>query len=107
MKWLLRVALLCGLLPLIVGVGAMVGYWLVGWDFLGAGFLAIFAGCLLFLFGLASLIVYWTLSRKRQLRISRWSWVALLILVLNVPIGYGCWQVALDALWAELMSDKD
>jgi hypothetical protein len=95
MMWLLRIALLCGSGPLIVGVGTVVVYYFVDAGLLeSVGLWTIVVGVWLAPVGLVSLIVYWILGRMGKGDITRASWIALLILILNFPAALVCFASA-------------
>lgn len=94
-KVCLVIAYLCSGVPMVVGVGTLLLFWITRWDVLPAvGFLTIFGGLGLLFVGVGCLIAYVSIERRAKVldrrtmnRRSRWAVLGLLV---NLPLGFGC-----------------
>lgn len=91
----LRVAIICGALPLLAGTGAF-GLWrATGSDaFATLGALILYGGVALFMVGCLALIRYlWLAGRQKNLSLARVVWTSLgtaVLLLANFPVAGAC-----------------
>ena len=94
-KVCLVIAYLCGSLPMIVGVGTLVLYWITRWDRLPlVGIFTIVGGLGLWFVGIGCLIAYAAVVGRAKVRdrrvVNRRSAGAMALLLANLPLAFGC-----------------
>jgi hypothetical protein len=89
------IALVCSLGPMLFGIGCLAMYWLTrAKAFISLGVLTLLGGAICFFVGLVCAIVYYTISRSHphvdRKQLSHTTAVALGLLLLNIPVAFGC-----------------
>ena len=94
-RWLLKVAVACGAIPLVLGVGATLFYALTRWDFLTDAVILLLIGPILFVVGTGCLSVFGFYNRRlpeserREHDGRRVGWT-LALLCVNWPAALAC-----------------
>lgn len=99
-----RIVLGCALVPMALGVGIVLAYWLFDWDWLilagmillPVGGLTILAGLI---FGMREFVERLKFAKKSSTRLPYWPIIAsTLLLLANVPVAFGCaaWGIHLS-----------
>jgi hypothetical protein len=83
-----RIALVCGLIPLIIGISVFCSWILTRWDWLMlAGFFTVVIGFLLFLGGLVSLLIASRRARQHGMPYKQKNLFIFGLLLLNFPVA--------------------
>ena len=94
-RWLLKAAVACGAIPLVIGVGATLLYALTRWDLLTDAVILLLIGPILFVIGTGCLSVFGFYNRRlpeserREHDGRRVGWT-LALLAANWPAAVGC-----------------
>ena len=97
-RWLLKVAVACGVIPLVLGVGATLLFALTRWDFWTYAFILLLVGPILFVVGTGCLSVFGFYNRRlpeserRHGDGRRVGWT-LALLCVNWPAALACLAV--------------
>lgn len=96
--WVLRVAVLCGVMPMVCGIVIVALYRLTWWRELEkAAVVCIGGGLLLFAIGAAALTWYATVAKSRGMK-ATWTVPAIAaLLLLNFPVCLACIRVGVQA----------
>ena len=94
-KVCLVIAYLCGGLPMVVGVGTLVLYWITRWDVLPmVGLITVVGGLGLWIVGIGCLIAYSVVVGRTKVRdrrvMNRRAAGAIALLLANLPLAFGC-----------------